>query len=78
MTKLKIAIQKDGRLSEKSLELLKEAGIRLTNGERKLLSVCSNFPVEALYLRDDDIPRYVMEGVADMGLIGEKVVFEKQ
>ena len=56
MSKLKIAIQKSGRLSEKSLELLKECGIKLSNGDRKLKTVAKNFPIEVLFLRDDDIP----------------------
>src|SRR6056297_3834358 len=77
MTKLKIAIQKKGRLSEKSLELLKECGISLTNGNRKLISVSSNFPVELLFVRDDDIPQYVYDGVADLGIVGENELLEK-
>ncbi|HKL38269.1 MAG TPA: ATP phosphoribosyltransferase, partial [Bacteroidales bacterium] len=78
MTKLKIALQKSGRLSDKSLELIRECGISLTNGSRKLLSVSSNFPLEVMYLRDDDIPRYVADGVADIGIVGENVVREEQ
>jgi len=78
MTKLKIALQKSGRLSDKSLELIRECGISLTNGSRKLLSVSSNFPLEVMYLRDDDIPRYVADGVADVGIVGENVVREEQ
>jgi ATP phosphoribosyltransferase len=78
MTKLKIALQKSGRLSDKSLELIRECGISLTNGSRKLLSVSSNFPLEVMYLRDDDIPRYVADGVADIGMVGENVVREEQ
>jgi ATP phosphoribosyltransferase len=77
MEKLRIAVQKSGRLSEKSLALLNEAGISLTNGERRLISLSSNFPVEILYLRDDDIPGYVADKVADIGLVGENVVLEK-
>ncbi|RZK08268.1 MAG: ATP phosphoribosyltransferase [Flavobacterium sp.] len=77
MSKLKIAIQKNGRLSEKSLELLKECGIKLSNGERKLKTVSSNFPIEILFLRDDDIPQYVEQGVADIGILGENEVWEK-
>lgn len=77
MSKLKIAIQKSGRLSEKSLRLLGEAGIRIANGDRKLKSAASNFPIEVLYLRDDDIPQYVEEGVADVGILGENEVWEK-
>jgi ATP phosphoribosyltransferase len=78
MTKLKIALQKSGRLSDKSLELIRECGISLTNGSRKLLSLSSNFPLEVMYLRDDDIPRYVADGVADIGIVGENVVKEEQ
>jgi ATP phosphoribosyltransferase len=77
MSKLKIAIQKSGRLSEKSLELLKECGIKLSNGDRKLKTEARNFPIEILFLRDDDIPQYVEQGVADIGFIGENEVWEK-
>lgn len=77
MSTLKIAIQKNGRLSEKSLQLLKECGIKLSNGERKLKTVSSNFPIEILFLRDDDIPQYVEQGVADVGILGENEVWEK-
>ncbi len=78
MSKLKIAIQKSGRLSEKSLELLKECGIKLSNGDRKLKTEAKNFPIEVLFLRDDDIPQYVEQGVADIGILGENEVWEKQ
>lgn len=77
MENLSIGIQKSGRLSERSLELLKESGIVLTNGSRKLLSPSANFPMEAVFLRDDDIPRYVFDGVTDVGIVGENVVREK-
>ena len=77
MSTLKIAIQKNGRLSEKSLQLLKECGIKLSNGERRLKTTASNFPVELLFLRDDDIPQYVEQGVADIGILGENEVWEK-
>jgi len=77
MSTLKIAIQKNGRLSEKSLQLLSECGIKLSNGERKLKTVSSNFPIEILFLRDDDIPQYVEQGVADIGILGENEVWEK-
>jgi ATP phosphoribosyltransferase len=77
MRKLKIAIQKSGRLSEKSLNLLKECGIKLSNGDRKLKAEAKNFPVEVLFLRDDDIPQYVDQGVADIGILGENEVWEK-
>lgn len=77
MKRLRIAIQKTGRLSEKSLELLMEAGISLTNGSRKLRSVAQEFPVEVIYLRDDDIPQYVEDGVTDIGIVGENEYVEK-
>ena len=75
---LKIALQKSGRLSESSLELIGEAGISLTNGKRTLLAQSSTFPLEVLYLRDDDIPQYVADGVADAGIVGEDVLRESQ
>jgi ATP phosphoribosyltransferase len=77
MDLLRIAVQKSGRLSEKSVALLEEAGINLTNGSRKLLSQSSNFPIEVLYLRDDDIPQYINDNVADIGIVGENIIFEK-
>jgi len=77
MSKLKIAIQKSGRLSEKSLEMLKECGLKFSNGDRKLKTEALNFPVEILFLRDDDIPQYVEQGVADIGILGENEVWEK-
>lgn len=75
--RLKIAIQKSGRLSEKSLELLKECGIQITTSPNALRAEASNFPLEILFLRDDDIPEYVQDGVADVGIIGENVMLEK-
>ncbi len=77
MSKLKIAIQKSGRLSEKSLNLLEECGIKISNGDRKLKAEAKNFPVEILFLRDDDIPQYVEQGVADVGILGQNEVWEK-
>ncbi len=76
MEKLKIAIQKSGRLSEKSLDIIADTGINLINGSRKLISLASNFPLEILYLRDDDIPQYIADGVADAGIVGENVLAE--
>ena len=76
-TKLKIAIQKSGRLSENSLKLLKECGIDIDNGLNKLKTEASNFPIEVFFLRDDDIPQYVEDGVADIGIVGENVLLEK-
>src|SRR4028118_1911234 len=75
--KLKIAIQKSGRLSESSLKLLKECGIDIDNGLNKLKAEASNFPLEVFFLRDDDIPQYVEDTVADIGIVGENVVYEK-
>ncbi len=75
--KLKIAIQKSGRLSEKSLQLLGECGIKISNGDRKLKTEAKNFPIEILFLRDDDIPQYVEKGVADIGILGQNEVWEK-
>ncbi len=77
MEKLRIAIQKSGRLSEKSLELLKECGIAISNTDRKLKSEARNFPMEILFLRDDDIPQYVENGVADIGILGQNEIWEK-
>ena len=76
MNVLKIAIQKSGRLNEKSLGLLSECGIKVQKGG-KLMSKASNFPLEVFYLRDDDIPQYVAEGVADIGILGENEYLEK-
>lgn len=74
---LKIAIQKKGRLSEKSLQLLEECGINISNGSRVLKAKAKNFPIEILFLRDDDIPQYVEQGVVDLGILGENEVLEK-
>lgn len=78
MEKLRIAIQKSGRLSEKSIELLNECGVSLDGGTGRLLVSSPDFPVEVLYLRDDDIPQYVADGVTDVGIVGENVFEEKQ
>jgi ATP phosphoribosyltransferase len=75
--KLKLAIQKSGRLQEDSMRLLKECGIDIGAGVNKLKAEANNFPVELFFLRDDDIPQYVEDGVADIGFVGENVVFEK-
>lgn len=74
--KLKIALQKSGRLSEDSMNLLKKCGIRFTNGLGKLRAETENFPLEIFFLRDDDIPEYVSDGVADIGIVGENVLAE--
>ena len=77
MSKLKIAIQKKGRLSESSHKLLEECGIKFSNGTDVLRTNAVNFPVEILFLRDDDIPQYVEQQVADIGILGENMVLEK-
>jgi ATP phosphoribosyltransferase len=77
MSELKIAIQKSGRLSENSHKLLEESGIKFSNGTSVLKTRASNFPVEILFLRDDDIPQYVEQQVADIGILGENMVLEK-
>jgi ATP phosphoribosyltransferase len=75
--KLKLAIQKSGRLHDDSMRLLKECGIDISNGVNKLKSEASNFPLEVFFLRDDDIPQYVEDAVADIGFVGENVLYEK-
>jgi ATP phosphoribosyltransferase len=74
---LKIAIQKSGRLYEDSIKLLTDCGIAVRNGKNELRSVADNFPLEVYFLRDDDIPQYVEDGVAHVGIVGENVLFEK-
>lgn len=75
---LRIAIQKSGRLQEDSLKLLKESGLHFNNGKDQLKTQSENFPVELLFLRDDDIPQYIEDKVADVGIVGENVFVEKQ
>ena len=74
---LKIAVQKSGRLYDSSIRLLKECGIELNNGNKELKTTAFNFPLEVYFLRDDDIPQYVFDGVADIGIVGENVLLEK-
>ena len=74
---LKIAIQKSGRLYDDSVKLLKDCGIDLKNGMNKLKTEADNFPLEVYFLRDDDIPQYVEDAVADIGIVGENVLLEK-
>jgi len=76
--KLRIAIQKSGRLQEGSLDLLKESGLSFGNGKDQLKAQARNFPVEVLFLRDDDIPQYVEDKVADVGIVGENIFIEKR
>ncbi len=74
--KIRIAVQKGGRLHDDSIEMLQESGIKVANYKNKLKTDASNFPLEALFLRDDDIPKYVQDGVADIGVVGENVLIE--
>src|SRR5215813_3522803 len=74
---VKIAIQKSGRLYDDSISLLRECGIDLRNVKDRLKTESDNFPIEVFFLRDDDIPQYVEDGVADVGIVGENVLFEK-
>lgn len=78
MKTLKIAIQKSGRLNEKSVELLKNCGLNFENYKSSLISPVSNFPLDILFLRDDDIPEYVQDGIADLGIVGENVIQETE
>lgn len=76
MKKIKIAIQKSGRLNEKSIQLLRNCGLNFENYKSSLITSASNFPIEILFLRDDDIPEYVQDGIADLGIAGENVIHE--
>lgn len=77
MSKLKIAVQKSGRLNEDSMKLLKDIGISIDNGKDQLKSSAQNFPIEVYYLRNGDIPQYLRDGVVDAAIIGENVLIEK-
>jgi ATP phosphoribosyltransferase len=77
MTPIRLAIQKSGRLSEDSLALIKDCGINIPSQKDRLKATATNFPLEMLFLRDDDIPGYVEDGVADIGVAGENVIEEK-
>ena len=76
--KLKIAVQKSGRLLDESIQLLKECGIKVDNGKDQLKAAATNFPLEVLYLRNSDIPQYLADGVADISIIGENTIIEKE
>ncbi len=76
MQKLKLAIQKKGRLSEESIKLINECDISFPSSSGKLVTAAYDFPIEILFLRDDDIPDYVQDGVADIGIVGENVLVE--
>ncbi len=77
MSKLKIAIQKSGRLNQDSLQILKECGVSIDNGKDQLKASASNFPIEVFYLRNGDIPQYLKDGVVDVAIIGENLLIEK-
>ncbi|MBA6155013.1 ATP phosphoribosyltransferase [Tenacibaculum sp. S7007] len=77
MSKLKIAIQKSGRLNQDSLQILKECGVSIDNGKDQLKASASNFPIEVFYLRNGDIPQYLNDGVVDVAIIGENLLIEK-
>lgn len=77
MTKIRIAIQKSGRLNEDSLQILKDCGISIDNGKDQLKASSRNFPIEVFYLRNGDIPQYLRDGVVDIAIIGENVLIEK-
>ncbi len=77
MTKLRIAIQKSGRLNEDSLKMIKDCGISIDNGKDQLKASARNFPLEVFYLRNGDIPQYLRDGVVDIAIIGENVLVEK-
>lgn len=76
--KLKLAIQKDGRLTQDSLSFLRLSGLEFESGSPRLFTYCRNFPLEILYVRDDDIPDYVERGVVDLGIIGQNILYEKR
>ncbi|GAA3641870.1 ATP phosphoribosyltransferase [Flavivirga jejuensis] len=77
MSKLRIAVQKSGRLNEDSMRILKDIGISIDNGKDQLKASARNFPVEVFYLRNGDIPQYLKDGVVDAAIIGENVLIEK-
>ncbi|MEL6974384.1 MAG: ATP phosphoribosyltransferase [Bacteroidota bacterium] len=77
MTKIRIAVQKSGRLNEDSLKILKDAGVSIDNGKDQLKATARNFPLEVFYLRNGDIPQYLRDGVVDIAIIGENVLIEK-
>lgn len=76
-TTVRLAVQKSGRLHDGSIDLLRESGLNISNGRDQLKTIVRNFPVEILFLRDDDIPQYIEDRVADIGIVGENVLTEK-
>ncbi|WP_136666566.1 ATP phosphoribosyltransferase [Flavobacterium sp. H122] len=77
MSILKIAIQKSGRLNEDSIQILKDCGISINNGNDQLKTTASNFPLEVYYLRNSDIPQYLLDGVVDVAIVGDNLLIEK-
>ncbi|MEO0902503.1 MAG: ATP phosphoribosyltransferase, partial [Bacteroidota bacterium] len=77
MTKIRIAVQKSGRLNEDSLKILKDCGVSIDNGKDQLKATARNFPLEVFYLRNGDIPQYLRDGVVDIAILGENVLIEK-
>ena len=77
MSKLKIAIQKSGRLNEDSIQILKDCGISINNGNDQLKAEATNFPLEILFLRNSDIPQYLIDGVVDVAILGDNLLVEK-
>lgn len=75
---LKLAVQKQGRLTDETLDFLRKSGLEFESYRQRLFSSCRNFPLEILYLRDDDIPDYVERGVVDLGIIGQNILYEKR
>ena len=75
---IKLAVQKQGRLTEETLDFLWKSGLEFESSKQKLFSNCRNFPLEILFLRDNDIPKYVEEGVVDLGIIGQNLLYEKR
>lgn len=75
---LKLAIQKEGRLTEETLEFLRKSGLEFENYKQRLFSICRNFPLEILYVRDDDIPDYVSSGTVDLGILGQNILNEER
>ena len=76
MSRLRVAIQKSGRLSERSQELLKSCGLQFSRSKDKLFWYGQDFPVDLLLVRDDDIPRLLLDGVCDLGIVGENIASE--
>lgn len=75
---LKLAIQKEGRLTDETLEFLRKSGLEFESRKPRLFSTCRNFPLEIIYIRDDDIPKYVAEGIVDAGIVGQNLLYEQK